>query len=169
MGTNYGNRAYFESFNMSDPLSIMGSVAGLISLSASLLSTMKRLSDSYRDAPTSVQGVIAEVQDMNLIFCQVQLFIAGTGKQPNHQRLTMISVHSLIATLTGCSLVYSRLYEYVCNLVGQNMANTHPNAFEFKLDRVKWVLWKEAEVMVVVEDLQRHKLSLNLMLTIIQW
>jgi len=37
------------------------------------------------------------------------------------------------------------------------------------LERVKWAVWKEAEVADIIEDLQRHKLSLNLMLSIIQW
>ncbi|RPB18105.1 hypothetical protein L211DRAFT_215693 [Terfezia boudieri ATCC MYA-4762] len=34
-------------------------------------------------------------------------------------------------------------------------------------DRVKWGLWRHEEVLVIMEDLQRQKRTLNLMLTII--
>jgi len=36
-------------------------------------------------------------------------------------------------------------------------------------DRVKWGLRGHEEVLVTIEDLQRQKMSLNLMLTIITW
>ncbi|KAI5803536.1 hypothetical protein DFH27DRAFT_51868 [Peziza echinospora] len=160
---------------MSDPLSIAASVAGLVSISAVILCTLKGLSDSYRDAPASIQRVVVEVQDMCLIFEQVQMFIDGTGHgvQPSHQRLSMIPIQNLVTTLTGCVLVYSRLDEYVCKLVGKKRPNSpgnpQSNIIEYRMKKVKWVLWREAEVKVVLEDLQRHKMSLSLMLSIIHW
>jgi len=55
---------------------------------------------------------------MQPIFCQVQLWLNGSGSEFNHGNLTMISMHNLMATLTGCVIVYSRLKKVneVCSI-----------------------------------------------------
>ena len=35
--------------------------------------------------------------------------------------------------------------------------------------RVQWALWTEVEAGVILVDLERHKSSLHMMLTIMQW
>jgi len=62
-----------------------------------------RLRSKSKGAPDSINRVMAEMQDMNVIFCEVQLFIVGQSKRPQNSRLTMISIHHLVATLSGCS------------------------------------------------------------------
>jgi hypothetical protein len=158
---------------MTDPLSITASIAGLIGLSGQILSglsSLYKLGKSAKNAPDSIRRVMDEMTEMNTIFCQVQLFILGNGKTPSHSRLTMISVHHLVATLSGCVLVCTSLDKYLSEVQGF----ADPNAKEqsggkMMRERVRWAAWKETEVAGVLGDLQRHKLSLNLMLSIIQW
>ena len=157
---------------MSDPLSIVASIAGLVAISAKIVSMLKILYDcgaKAKEAPKSISRIKEEMQDMSVIFCQVQLFILGTSKTPSHSRLTMISIHDLVATLTGCVLVCSNMDKYLSEVVGITDPSVPATKVGLILERVKWAVWKETEVAVFIEDLQRHKLSLNLMLSIIQW
>ena len=84
----------------------------------------------------------------------------------------MISIHNLMATLTGCVIVYSKLEKKVNEVCGFNdpaAASTAWKRAGVIVDRVKWGLWRQEEVLAIIKDLQRQKLSLNLMLTIITW
>jgi hypothetical protein len=157
-----------------DPVSLTASIGGILGLSVQILTTINSLytfGKSAKNAPGSISRLKEEVEEMNGIFCQVQLFILGIGKkQPSHNRLSMISVHHLVSTLSGCVLVYSNLDKYLNEVAGI----TDPNAkaitgAKLVWERVRWAAWKESEVASVLEDLQRHKVSLNLMLAIIQW
>ena len=96
-------------------------------------------------------------------------------KVPKKSRLTLISLHHLMATLSGCVLVCSTVDKKLNDVVGLRETNIHAgtsasgNKAGLLVEKIKWALWKEAEVKELIEDLQRHKLSLNLMLNIIQW
>jgi len=154
---------------MSDPLSVVASIAGLVAVSAKIISLLKDLYDSAKGAPESISRVRAEMQDLNVIFCEVQLFIMGQSRMPEGNRLSMISIHHLVATLSGCVLVCSGLDKYVSRVAGIVDPSVPASKAGLVSERVKWAAWKEAEVIDIIEDLQRHKLSLNLMLSIIQW
>jgi len=109
---------------------------------------------------------------MQLIFYQVQLLLTGAGSRPNHGNLTMISVHNLMSTLTGCVIVFSRLKMKMNEVCGFNDPTTASAAWKRAgviVGQVKWGLWRQEEVLCIIEDLQRQKLSLLLMLTILSW
>jgi cell division control protein 24 len=155
---------------MGDPLSIAASVAGLITISAQIVGMAKDLFDKVKDAPETMMRVREEVESMQSILSQVQLLLNGAGSQPNHGNLTMISIHNLMTTLTGCVIVYSRLETKVNEVCGFNDPTTASATWKRAgviADRVKWGLWRHEEALSIIEDLQRQKLCLNLMLTII--
>jgi hypothetical protein len=159
---------------MGDPLSITASISGLIGLSGQILTSLNdlyTLGKSAKNAPDSIRRLLEEMEEMNVIFCQVQLFISNTGKRkPSGSGLTRISIHHIVATLSGCVLVCSNLDKYLSEVQGI----TDPNAkaitgVKLVWERVRWAVWKESEVAIILQDLQRHKLSLNIMLGIVQW
>jgi len=157
---------------MGDPLSIAASVAGLITIAAQIVRMAKELFDRVKDAPETVMRVREEVESMQPIFYQVHLLLNGAGSRPNHGNLTMISIHNLMATLTGCVIVYTRLEKKVNEVCGFNDPTTASATWKrvgVMADQVKWGLWRNEEILVIIEDLQRQKRSLNLMLTIITW
>ena len=157
---------------MGEPLSIVASIAGLITISAQIVGMAKDLFDKVKDAPETVMRVREEVESMQPIFCQVHLLLNGTGAPPSHDNLTIISVHSLMATLTGCVIVYTRLEKKMNEVCGFNDPVTASTAWGragVLADRVKWGLWRHEEVLGIIEDLQRQKLGLNLILTIVTW
>ena len=156
---------------MSDPLSITASIAGLITISAQIVGIAKELFDKVKDAPQTMMRVREEVESMQPIFHQVQLLLIGTstGLGLNRGNLEMVSIHDFMATLTGCVIVYSRLEKRVNEVCGFDNATASWRRAGVIADRVKWGLWRHEEVVVFIDDLQRHKLSLNLMLTILTW
>jgi hypothetical protein len=159
---------------MTDPLSITASIAGLIGLSGQILTAINNLytlAKSAKNAPDSIGRLQEEMEEMNRIFCQVQLFVSGTGKKkPSPSGLTMISLHDLVATLSGCVLVCSNLDKFLNEVQGITDPDAKPiTGVKLVWERVRWALWKESEVSIILQDLQRHKLSLSLMLGIVQW
>lgn len=160
---------------MSDPLSIAASVAGLLTITAQIATGAKALYTGVKEAPQSIAKIEQEMDDLHMIFCQVQMFLIG-AKRHNPSRLTMVSLHHLMATLSGCVLVCSNLDRKLSEVAGLegkaafgNSSSAAESAGSYFLTRVRWALWKEAEAAEIIDDLQRHKLSLNLMLNIIQW
>jgi hypothetical protein len=134
-----------------DPLSIAASVAGLLTVACKLSSVLYGLIMAGHDASQAISRVSAEIRAMSPIFLQVQDFVLN-GE--DGARRSMISLRDLVTTLTGCVLVFSELEKHIS-----------------EVEKSPGIMWakKEPETKVLMEDLQRHKLSLNLMLSIIQW
>ena len=162
---------------MSDPVSVISAITGLVAVSAQLVVLAKQLYSSANDAPSSIALIRDEMEHLHLVFVQVEIFVQGTAeKTPRKNRLIMISLHSLMTVLSGCVLVFSNLDKRLCEVAGlvdpdstDTQKPSKRKVLQCTADRIKWALWKEAEVGVILQDLQRHKLSLNLMLSIIQW
>ena len=160
---------YSSNAKMSDPLSIAASVAGLITISAQIVGIAKELFDKVEDAPETMMRVREEVESIEPIFHQVQRMLNGSGSGLNRGNLTMISIHNLMATLTGCVIVYTRLEKKVNEVCGFSDPTSSWKRAGVVANRVKLGLWRHEEVLIIIEELQRHKLSLNMMLTILSW
>ncbi|KAF8053827.1 hypothetical protein FPV67DRAFT_1461965 [Lyophyllum atratum] len=117
---------------MADPLSVAASVVGLITVSGKIASSSER--------------VITEMHTMELIFKRIQQFIDGASASVDQERLSMISLHDLLALLMGCMFVYSKLEKKINALGG------HPDA-DWSLRRT----WSQVQ----------HKINLTLMLNTI--
>ena len=79
--------------------------------------------------------------------------------------MTLFFLHHLVATLSGCVLICFALDKKLSDVAGLRVHTGTPSASGNKagllVEKIKWALWKEAEVKQLVEDLQRHKVSLN--------
>jgi len=146
-------------FQMLDPLSIIASVGGLFATTAKIASIAKQLYDSGKDAPSSIRRIGEEMDQLHLIFGQVQMLLEGHAeKRPSRSRLSMLPLHHLMTILSGCVLAYSSLDKRLSEVASTGLRS-----------RVRWALWKEAEAGLILVELERHKSSLHMMLTIIQW
>ena len=151
---------------MSDPLSIIVSVVGLVATSAKIASIAKQLYGSGKDAPASIRRISEEMDQLHLIFSQVQMLLEGhSQKKTSRSRLTMLPLHHLMTILSGCVLAYSSLDEKLSKVAGLARGGSIAGLGA----RVQWALWKEAEAGIILVELERHKSSLNTMLMIIQW
>ena len=138
---------------MPDPLTIITAVVGLIVTSAQIASTAKQLYDSVKDAPASIRRMGEEMEQLYLIFGQVQMLLEGQNIRSN-----MSPLHHLMAILSGCVLAYSRLDKKLSEVAGTGLGA-----------RLRWALWKEVEAREILVELERHKSSLHMVLAAVQW
>lgn len=146
-----------------DPLSIAASVAGLIAAGgklAAILTQICRLSD----APPLCKAVLTEVCDTAMALRQVQNFLNGQLYVPSERREYVLLEHVATA-LTGCVMTKDEL-ETLLDGMGLIYAG-NGTSIRGVFDRVKWVR-KEQDIQRLVQRLQNHKASLNLILTIFQ-
>ncbi|KAH7393718.1 hypothetical protein BKA64DRAFT_95164 [Cadophora sp. MPI-SDFR-AT-0126] len=143
---------------MADPLSVAASVVGLLAAGAKLASLLSKTA-SLVDAPSSAQAVLTEMREISAALQYLQQFLNGLMNVPAG-RQQYILVEHLEGTLTGCVTTYDELEVFIDEL------KIDPSDMGV-LDRFKWAR-KEKDVANIVQRLQNHKSSLNLMLTILQ-
>ncbi|KAI5777248.1 hypothetical protein EDC01DRAFT_410401 [Geopyxis carbonaria] len=148
-----------------DPLSISASVVGLLGITAKMANFLQGFISATVDAPDSMRGVLSEAESMRAIFEQLQWFLAARI-QTQKDRTSMILVDHLVTALTGCVMTFDRLQ---CELESffdqQNGDKSIGNRLLW--DRLRWAT-KETTIKKHVTDLQKHKSTLSLMLTILQ-
>lgn len=120
-------------------------------------STIQQLVSGSASAPSVAQAVQSEIHDFVVVLSQLQPLILGTAFA-NISRASMIDVDQVLVTLTGCVCTFSELEKEVNGL---GLATGIRN-------RLKWAL-AESTISQLVQRLQNHKASLNLMLTILTW
>jgi len=146
-----------------DGLSIAASVAGLLQVAAKVVNVISRAAE-IREMPSVVRNVLAEAYALQAIFHHLQDFILNFADGNHDDRKSMIYLEHLVATLTGCVCAFDQL-EMV--LEGLN-ANLDVSSSLGLWDSAKWAL-KNQDLGRVLGDLQNHKSSLNLMLSIVTW
>lgn len=142
-----------------DPLSVAASVVGLISAGAQLVPMFYNLGSAIKDAPHHAQVAVSELGDITILLIQLQKYIDGRA-QASIQRLNLITVEHITASLTDCVITFSEL-----DAVLKSM---HVDQGLKAWDRAMWFMKKD-EVGSLISRLQNHKSSFTLMLNIIQW
>ena len=136
---------------MPNPLSIIASVVGLVTTSAKIASISKQLYDSAKDAPASIRRISKEIDQLHLIFGQVQVLLDGHAKKkPSRSRLAMLPLHHLMTILSGCVLAHPSLGRKLSKVAGL----VHRGSIAGLGARVQWALWKEAEAGVLLVELE---------------
>jgi hypothetical protein len=142
-----------------DPLSVMASVVGLLAAAGQVTSVLSTVKSSIKDAPRSMDHAISEVKAVEISLSAIQKFLLGLSSAPR-QRITMIQVDQLLATLTEAVLTFSDLEALVKPLATDSESSM--------IERIRWC-WKEDDVSRIMIRLERHQSSLSLMLNIVQW
>ncbi|KAF8532637.1 hypothetical protein BDD12DRAFT_951127 [Trichophaea hybrida] len=137
-----------------DPISVAASILSILAVSERIAQTLYSFTKSATDVLESVGRVHAEVQIVGAVFGEIQGFLQGDFGEVDETRLSLIPLHDTL--LISCNRVFSELEKYIIDDAGK------PTVWE----RVKWAA-KEPEIESLIGDLQRHKLSLNLILGII--
>lgn len=157
---------------MSDLLSVVASITGLVKASAKITSIANQLYNSSKDAPASICRVKDEMGQQSLILRQVQRLMEYemNSKGLNRNRLTMLPLQELTTILNGCVLAYSALDQKlrkVADFFGEADPKT-PKTIPQTMS-VKWELWQElSEMADMIVNIERHKSSLLTILNIIQ-
>jgi hypothetical protein len=141
---------------MADPLSIATGVVGLIQASYALTKLLTDFIGSVKDAPAKAAIAVSEISETRAILEQLQNFVLRFETADN-SRTALIQVDRLVDVISGCVATFSDFEAALDKVTRSNMT---------LLDRAKWV-WDEEEIDNLVARLQRHKLSLSLLVTIL--
>jgi hypothetical protein len=141
-----------------DPLSVAASLVGLLAAGGKIISLLSKVT-SVTDAPVLAREALTELNDISTALQHLQDFVTGATVVPAERRQHVFLEH-LVASLTGCVTTYSELEKIVDSL---KIGSSNMGVF----DRVWWAV-KENEIKSIVQRLQNHKSSLNLMLSILQ-
>jgi hypothetical protein len=135
-----------------DPLSISASVAGLLAAAGTVISIL----GTVKDAPKSVSDLNTEVSHIKIVFQALQRFLEKTTAIAP-QRAILLSLADVLVILSQTVLVFSEMETIVRPL--QNGG---------AWSRFAWT-WQQSAALRLLNQLQRHKASLSLILQIIQW
>jgi hypothetical protein len=142
-----------------DPLSVAASVVGLISLANQLAPALLNLGSAVKEAKNDAQAAAAEVTGMCIVLQGLQAYIMGRSRT-NPQRLRLITVEHITASLTACVFTYSELDAILRAL--------HTNSGLGVRDHAVWLLKRES-IQSLISRIQNHKMTFTCMLNILQW
>lgn len=138
-----------------DPLSITASIAGIVTAAREVCKVLGKI----QDAPRSMGAISTEIEHIGLVFRALQSLI-DSNTTLNLGRAALIQLEDVSVILTQTVLVFSELQALIGSL---------PPASQHKATwRLRWSR-KERAINHLVNQLQRQKTSLSLLLQIIQW
>lgn len=142
-----------------DPLTVATGVVGLLTGASKLIQTLHHLGDTIKEARKDASAAAIELSNITVVVGGLQTYVFGQV-QASPQRLQLITVEHITATLTGCIVTFSELDTILKSL--------HTASGMGAWDRTKWLLEKE-HVGQLVQRMQNHKLTFTMMLNILQW
>lgn len=138
-----------------DPLSVIASITGILAVAAKVASILTQI----EGASSTISALLTEINHVKVIFTSLQNFLDRT-RRINSARAALIQIEGVVTILTQTVLIFSELETVVNPLASQGT----PSAWQ----RLTWAS-KETAALRLVNQLQRHKASLSLILQIIQW
>jgi cell division control protein 24 len=147
---------------MADPLSVAASIAGLLSAAGSVAKVLGPYVAAARDTPKIAAEVSGEVHAATIILSALQKLAGNLSSVPT-RRAALVRVDQVVTVLTNGVLIFSELEASVGSLSLAEPSVT-PLALRFRL---QWAR-KETELTRLLTRLQGFKLSISLILTIIQ-
>lgn len=145
-----------------DPLSMTVSITSLLLGCAKVTKAAQDLRLRYKGASLTMSSIATECSAVTTALSYLQNMIIGhsmTGQQD--------LVNTFDCVITGCTLTLSVLDEYVAELnYLDNPEAFNPSSVTRK-DKMK-VIWNEAEMRELLLQLQGHKSSIMLLLSIMQ-
>lgn len=145
---------------MADPLSV---AAGIIGVATAAVHVSRMLTDLVRrtkDALKQVTIVLSEARDIYTITTKLQSFLLDFEASSRSQTC-FIEADLVTAILAGCISTSTELEDLVDHLKAQDRIH------DFGIvDRMKWAT-KQSAIAAIVSRLQAHKLSLSLILNVL--
>jgi hypothetical protein len=141
-----------------DGISVAASICGLLQVGAKVVEFISTMTD----APSLARNIRRQTEDLVGIFGQTQEFLASSNQPGNENRKSMLYIKQIVATLTGCVCAFSELEKEL-----ESVKTTQTEGLTL-WDSVLWAQ-KDQAFRRLLKDLESHKSSLTLMLTIYNW
>lgn len=149
-----------------DPLSVIASVAGIITAASEAIKVLGPYVTATKDAPKIASQVLSEVLAVKTIVAALEQFAATLASSTGPSRVqyaSLVQVDQLLAVLTDGVLVFSEL-----DALLQTLAPTEVGGSRARLlSSMQWVR-KKGALATLCTRLQAFKLSINCILSILQ-
>ena len=145
-----------------DPLSVIASVAGIITTAGEAVKILSPSVTATNDAPQIAGQLLSEIVATQAILSGLQQ-LAGNFSQANSQYASLIRVDQLITVLTDGVLIFSELYAILGSLPPVESSTLMSRLWT----SMQWV-WKQGYLTATYGKLQSFKLSINCILSILQ-
>jgi hypothetical protein len=138
---------------MTDPISIVTGVAGLIDVSYKII----KLIGSAKDAPTQAAIAVADINETRTILSQLHKFLLRF-ETADKSRTALVQVDQLVDVISGCVATFSEFEAALDRIAGGDLT---------LFGRAKWAMWDEEKISGLIARLQRHKSSLSTLVIIL--
>jgi hypothetical protein len=143
-----------------DPLSVTAAVMGILTAAPKIAHLFVSIISVTKEAPQVLQDALMEVKHVEIAVRSLQRYLHFL-ESINPNRAALIQLDELTVTLTDTILTFYDLEKLLASL-------TATKPFEVLRKAAAWSRHAE-DINGYLVKLQRHKSSLTLMLTIIQW
>jgi hypothetical protein len=151
----WGNCQLGSALSAMDQLQVTSSITGIIAAATQVSNLLGQI----KDAPASIIAVLTEVDHIKNNFLALQRFL-DKATRLSGGRAALIQLEDVVVVLTRTVLVFSDL-ESLVSPISNGKKTSYPA-------RLTWTRI-QGRVMRLVNQLQRHKISLTLLLQIVQW
>lgn len=142
-----------------DPLSVSASVAGLVMAAQQVSSLIWVITAGKKTGCKEIEDIKTTVDTLRSVLLQLQLLMLSRAKV-DPRRGSLILVDQVVVTLTACVMTFSDLDGCVKSLVAEDKLGI--------LDSIRWTS-KSSDLMKYLRNLEAHKASLTLMISILTW
>ncbi|KAF5679804.1 modin [Fusarium heterosporum] len=143
-----------------DPLSVLSGVAGLLSVSAAVIKMLDTIKTNMENCPRTVMWAHAEAREINWAIERLKGLIDDPDSTSKAARMS-VGIHDATVTIselvTTCDGLVHTLKPF----------DTDPSQSLSKWDKLKWIRVQD-DVVKYIRQLQVHKVSVTLILNILQ-
>jgi len=144
-----------------DPLSITASVLAISEVAGKIISVCKSYIASARDAPNDLRIILIEVGSVKCVLETLELLLPKDNLGAHSAILQKLGDDG--SALEGCSRALKALEELFPEQVEQS-AHGKRRKINASVKHLAWP-FKEGKARKLLEDIQRHKATISLMLT----
>lgn len=148
-------------------MEVAASIVGLLAAGANIAKTLDHLISTFIDAPSVARTTCNEIRDFRYALTKLQPYV-HSAVSTTLLGASVLDIHHLSLTLATSVFTFSMLEKKLDRLVGGRGLLVDP-AGPRRMDvlsRLKW-LRDEAGINQLVQNVQQHKSSLNLLLTVL--
>jgi len=142
-----------------DPLFVSASIAGLMTAAQQVSSLIGLILRCKSARGKDIRDIKKTVDSLSCVLRQLQLLLSRRIIV-NPERASLILVDQVVLKLTACVMTFSDLSGCVQRLSDDKSLGV--------LDAIRWAS-KETELLKYLRNLEAHKSSLTLMISILTW
>ncbi|PGG99379.1 hypothetical protein AJ80_09375 [Polytolypa hystricis UAMH7299] len=144
-----------------DPLSITVSISSLLVACAQVVKVASDIRGKYKTASLTISSIATECVTVTTALSHLQMLAIRRAEFFDSNTINMFD-----CVITGCKLTLSVLDEYIMEISAGGTDTYGPGRMTTK-SKAK-VIWNEAEMRELLQQLRGHESSLNLLLTVMQ-